>query len=181
MNENKRILALRSKEWIVNSFFSLLVNENFNDITISEIAAKAQLDRRTFYRHFKTKEDIISYYFERSSEEYEIALSKNTVYDNRAIATSFFQVCYKQKEQLLILSRQNLSHFILKNLNDVFIKYQNRYALDEELEHPYREYMLMYHIGGFWHLLVKWLSLGCKERPDEMAEIVVQLTQHNQI
>lgn len=181
MSESKRMLAMRSKEWIIDAFFSLLVTENFNDITISEIAAKAELDRRTFYRHFKTKEDIVSYYFEKSSEEYEVALSKNKIYDNRAIANSFFTVCYRQREQLLILNRQNLSYLLLNNLNKIFIKYQNKYALSEELEHPYREYMLVYHIGGFWNLLIKWLSMECKESPDEMAEIIEQIMQYKQI
>ncbi len=181
MSDSKRIIALRSKEWIAKAFFSLMEREKFSDITISEIATHADLDRRTFYRHFKKKEDVVAYYIEKCSEEYEIELRKSDVYDNRAIAKSFFTACYRQKEILLILNKQNLSHFLLTELNKIFVKFQSRYALKEELEHPYKEYMLTYHIGGFWNLMIKWLSSGYNESPDEMAEIIIQVMKSEQI
>lgn len=181
MYESKSVVALRSKEWIVKAFFSLLETENYTDVTISEIAAKADLDRRTFYRHFKSKEEVITYYIEKSSEEYEIALSKHMVYDNRTIAKSIFSVCCNQKKFLLILKKQNLTHHLLSELNKIFIKYQSKYATTEELEEPNREYILAYHIGGFWNLILKWLSSSHEENPDEMADIIVQILENRQI
>lgn len=155
--------------------------EEFSDITISEIAAHADLDRRTFYRHFKTKEDVVAYYIQRGSEEYEIELKKNSVFDNKAIAKSFFMACYNQKEMLLILNKQKLSHFFLAELGGIFSRYQNKYASPEELEHSDKEYTLTYHIGGLWNLMMRWLSAGCNESPEEMAEIIVRIIQSGQI
>ncbi len=55
----ERISAVRSKESIVQAMFALMENDKYEKISISEITAVARLDRRTFYRHFKTKDDII--------------------------------------------------------------------------------------------------------------------------
>lgn len=178
---DQRAIAMRSKEWLVHSLFSLLKRKKYADITISEIALHADLDRRTFYRHFKSKEDVISYFIEITGREYETALCKNAAYDNKAIAEAFFTVCYSQKESLLILNKQNLLYLLLAELNRIFPEYQRKYAMGEELNHPHRDYLLAYHIGGFWNLLLKWLKNGCKETPLDMAEIVNQLIQSKQI
>lgn len=169
---SEKAIAIRSKESIVKSLFALLKKDNYHEITISEIAAGAQIDRRTFYRHFKTKEDVIAYYMKATAHEYEVLLMEHQTFDNLAIAESFFGACSKNSEELLLLINQNLSHLLLAEMEKVFMRYQAKFASAEELNHPNREYMLAYHIGGFWNLMVKWLLGGKKQSVREMAEIV---------
>ena len=172
MGMSKKAIAIESKERIVKSLFELLGKDSYKDITISEIAAGARVDRRTFYRHFKTKEDVIACYMKATAHEYEDLLVGHNTFDNLAIATSFFGACYKHRTELLLLIKQNLSHLLLVEMEKVFVKYQSKFASAEELNHPNREYILAYHIGGFWNIMVKWLSSGQKQSVQEMAEIV---------
>ena len=44
-----------SREWIADAFYSLLQKKDYDSITVSEIAQKADLSRRTFYRAFDSK------------------------------------------------------------------------------------------------------------------------------
>lgn len=44
--------------------------KSIHEITIKELADFAQLDRRTFYRHFKSKEDIIIYGIQKGAKDY---------------------------------------------------------------------------------------------------------------
>ncbi|MGU9560630.1 TetR/AcrR family transcriptional regulator, partial [Lactiplantibacillus pentosus] len=62
--------AQQSKSWLTLSLLELMKEKSFSDITITEIAEKAQLDRRTFYRHFHSKKDILDRYFEQLCSEY---------------------------------------------------------------------------------------------------------------
>ena len=63
--------AMVSKEWIIESLFDMLAIKPLSSITISEISENANVDRRTFYRHFKTKNDVIKYYIYTVLKQYE--------------------------------------------------------------------------------------------------------------
>ena len=163
---------MQSKAWIVESFFDLLSVKPLHAITISEITENAELDRRTFYRHFKTKEDVISYSIHEASKLYEEVIGDNVGCDNYVVAKAFFEVCVTIKGTLLILYKQNLLHLLLPDFNLIFTKFQEQFAEPEELRMENREYLLAYNIGGFWNLLIKWLADDCRKSPAQMAEIV---------
>ena len=181
-----RKIAMQSKEWIAESFFDLLSVKPLNSITISEITENAELDRRTFYRHFKTKEDVISYYIHEAAEQgvathYGEAMQQNSALDNFAIAKTFFEICFNIKDMLMILYKQNLLHLFLVELNIFMPKYHYQFTVPEKLQVKNGDYILAYNIGGFWNLLIKWLANDCKKTPEQMAEIVVQVFSAPQI
>ena len=60
----------QSRTWLVQSFFTLLSRQPFESITITQIAGQAQLSRRTFYRHFATKDELLQNYLETLLERY---------------------------------------------------------------------------------------------------------------
>jgi len=177
-----RQIAIQSKEWIVESFLDLLSVKPLNTITISEITENAELDRRTFYRHFKTKEDVISYYIHEEAEQCAEALRHNNkVLDNFAIAKTFFEACNEMKEMLLILHKQNLMYLFFVELNILMPKYHYELPVHEVLPIENGDFILAYNIGGLWNLLIKWLADDCKKTPKQMAEIVVQVFSVQQI
>jgi len=51
-------IAIQSREWLTNALLVLMEEKEFKNISITEIATKADLSRRTFYRIFETKEDM---------------------------------------------------------------------------------------------------------------------------
>lgn len=51
----------QTKQWLIDAFLELLKQYSYNDITIERITTKAGLGRRTFYRHFQTKDELVEY------------------------------------------------------------------------------------------------------------------------
>lgn len=49
------------RQYIVKALFELLEHKNYHDITIGRLAQKANISRRTFYRCFQTKDDVMKY------------------------------------------------------------------------------------------------------------------------
>ena len=176
-----RLIAMQSKKWIGESFLDLLSIKPLNSITINEIAQNAELDRRTFYRHFKTKEDVISFFIHEEAKKCAEALRQNKEIGNFTIAKAFFGACVEMKEMLIILYKQNILHLFLVELNLLFPKYQQQLADQKELQMENRDFLLAYHIGGFWNLLIKWLDDNCNNTPEQMAEIVEQVFLFQQI
>lgn len=60
----------RTKLWIINSMLELLRRKEYADITINMIADNAGLGRRTFYRHFETKDDAMKHITELLMDEF---------------------------------------------------------------------------------------------------------------
>ena len=55
MNPSSR----RSRRWITKALLELMMDKPYQKISITEIAEEADVVRRTFYRNFESKEDVI--------------------------------------------------------------------------------------------------------------------------
>lgn len=58
----------RTKRHIYRAFFELLQKKDLDDITITELAKSADIDRRTFYMHYQSIQDVLEA-FEQSIED----------------------------------------------------------------------------------------------------------------
>ena len=61
--------VLRTKKAIQNAYLDLLKKKGTEKITISDIAREADIDRKTFYLHYDSTEDIIREYAEEKTKE----------------------------------------------------------------------------------------------------------------
>ena len=52
-----RIVKTRTN--IKNSLIDLLAEKNVSKITVTELAEKAMINRKTFYRHYHTVQDVV--------------------------------------------------------------------------------------------------------------------------
>ena len=50
--------ARRSLHLIRDAFIALLIEQGFETITVGQIATRAQINRATFYRHYRDKYDL---------------------------------------------------------------------------------------------------------------------------
>jgi AcrR family transcriptional regulator len=164
-------IAERSKKWLCDSLLELLQEKPYNSITITEICDKAGLVRKTFYRHFASKESIlvavIDYRFE---EFYSYIHDQNIGPDQMPLA--YFNYWEQHKLFLQILIQNQL--FSL--LYDQYILYLeaiehivgSKREYQSELE---KEYMRTMLAGGLWSILKKWINRGCSESTEEMARM----------
>ncbi len=177
MRENLREnpSSVRSREWLHDALLDLMQERPFAEISIKEIAEKADLDRRTFYRHFKSKEDVLRYAVSKGVQDYHELHRTQKISGVRDIAHAFFCVCQKYRDFFLLLHRQNLNHLFLAELNQIFPDMHLRYHSPEEQQTPYfnSSYRLAYHIGGFWNIMNEWLKQGAKNSPEELTDIVM--------
>lgn len=57
--QNQKILDARKQD-IINCAISLLAYNNYNEVSIDEIASKLKMSHGLFYHYFKNKIDLIS-------------------------------------------------------------------------------------------------------------------------
>lgn len=64
---DKRVL--RSRRVMVEAFERLLASKRYEDITVTDIAREADVDRKTFYKHFGSIDGLLAYILDRYVEE----------------------------------------------------------------------------------------------------------------
>lgn len=101
--------AIRSRNQIIEALFDLMKDIPYPEITIKEIAFKANVVRRTFYRHFASKEVVISNHLDDLFASYIRKLLAFEKPDTYVVAKDFYEVALQHKETFFLLRKNHLS------------------------------------------------------------------------
>lgn len=69
MNTTNGKIAEQSKEKFVKALLVIMEQYDFKEITITQLSQEADLSRKTFYRLFKDKDELIKFFFENLYKE----------------------------------------------------------------------------------------------------------------
>ena len=102
-----------------------MTEEDFNSIKITEITRRAQVDRKTFYRNFESKEDILIHYGDLLAQEFIKKIKATSELNCYKVGLIYFEFWLQHLEFLKLLLRQNLLVFFTckfnKRVPDIFI------------------------------------------------------------
>lgn len=93
MRESQNPIAIRSQDMIYAAFVELLLQIPYKDISVGALCKTADIDRRTFYRHFEHKNDVLHSYLDKIFDEYmqQVAeLASNNSVDYLKLFFRFF-------------------------------------------------------------------------------------------
>ncbi|MFD3158014.1 TetR/AcrR family transcriptional regulator [Haloimpatiens sp. FM7330] len=163
----------KSKMWMENALLKLMQTENYDEITIQEITDNAGLSRRTFYRNYSSKDEIIEGYFYKIWCEYESLIRKQLDLTLPNVARIFFTVMKKHIDFLSLVNRHNLLPLFLSKVDKLLpqafyeVKGKNMPFSKESIQ-----YALTFSTGGFMCILIQWLNDSGQKSPKQMASIV---------
>ena len=167
-------LALRSQEWLANALLALMEEKEFMDISIKEIAEKADLSRRTFYRVFETKEDPLIWHLNKLYEEFLIQLRQRECHQFHDVLALYLSFWYQHAHLFVLLMRSGLLAFILNQylrvFPDVFKIVKSDYPLSQNADAL--AYAMAFSAGGLLSVLAKWVDEGMIKTPGEILEMV---------
>lgn len=160
MNTTNGKIAEQSKKKIADALLVVLQQYDYKEITITQLAQEAKLSRKTFYRLFTDKEDVLSYLFETLYIECfeHIKAQHSQYYWN--IVQCYFDFWEDRKSLLLIFKQSTL----LPILFDGAYKYSFsifEYIRTKDVVEQLSEqlpYLLAYSIGGMHSMLLKWVE-----------------------
>lgn len=167
-------IAMQSREWLIDALLSSMEEKAFENISITEIAEKADLSRRTFYRIFETKEDMLIYYTEELYGEFLQLLNRET--DRRFTVTMklYFEFWYQHKHFLGLLKQSDMLAFMMNQYTRLFpkvfqaVRGNHPLAYNEEA----LSYAMAFSAGGLLNILLKWVEDGMDKTPEQIMQLM---------
>lgn len=163
----------QSARMIETALFELMKEKDFARITVSEIVERADVARRTFYRLYRSKEEVIHCCFARLCLDYRNTYPALTKYDLARIAGDYFEFWYQHRELLLLMNQCGLDEMLyyeISRVSEEIVK--NRIGSREIRSGQEAGFFASYSTGGFILLLRHWIMEGMEEKPDQYAQKV---------
>lgn len=153
----------------------------YSEISISEIAENALLSRRTFYRIFTSKEDILQQYFISICDEYLACFSKGKPYTFAEIVEIFFSFWEQRLDFIILLQKNHMFYFLLEEFNKVLPDLHNIFrgekaSYDNAIE---LQIALLASAGALWNILSEWVKLEKHPSPKEVSQIITKAVEIN--
>ncbi|MBD5547029.1 MAG: TetR/AcrR family transcriptional regulator [Lachnospiraceae bacterium] len=179
MNPTQNPSALRSKKVITESLLLLMKKYPYTEITVKQILLETDISRKTFYRNFSSKDDVLDAYIEAILQNYVETLAENENYSFIKMLDTIFDLCEEYKEFLLILRDYGLLYLLLVKLNSIILTEHYKIAKCHSasqrnlINQSLSEYIVSFNIGGVWNVIVRWLENGMKDSADDIKASIV--------
>ena len=157
---------------------TLLMKKKIQDITVTELTDLADLNRGTFYLHYKDVYDLLE------SLEEQMFIQFNTILDEYLTPSSLPDTVLFEKIFAFIEENQDLSRILLGPNGDINYLNRIKQTLRQRLLPPEDiqsqssinyDALFAYSISGFLGLLDYWFDTGMKATIPEMAHLANQL------
>ena len=136
----------------------------FQQITVTEICDEAAVGRRTFYRNFELREDVIEFWLDLRCEECRDVLLPVPIEEQ----LYHYCVFLKKHMNVLISLYQNGLHPMVEKKFSGFMPYTMPLWSEDPVEQEYRS---QYIIAGIDAIIRVWVTRGFQVSVDEVVEI----------
>lgn len=166
----------KTKIMLMNGLMDLLVERTIDSIPIKELTTYSQVGRKTFYRHYKCKEDIIREYIQILLKEYLNSFPidhEPTVYN---IFIRYFEYWREHNIIIKIMDKNALFFLLLEEYDKIIYWYEERYQntntfLVPEFQGTLGQFYNSFNIAGLWYVLILWIKKDMKEPIEDMARL----------
>lgn len=163
----------QSCRMIEDALFLIMEEKPYTRITVSEITERADVSRRTFYRLYHEKDEVLHCYFSRLCQEYCDMAPALERYDISRIALEYFTFWHHYRDTLLMMHRCGLDIMLYYELSRASRKViKARIGGGKWKNNQEMEYFADYSTGGFSLLLQRWIAEGMEEEPEQYAQAV---------
>ena len=157
-----------------HTLLRLMGEMSYSEISVTELCQRADLSRKTFYRLFGCKDDVLyalvdSYFHAYSAQP----TSEPSIYGHMHRVFSF----WKENRDLLDALSKNQQSGLLIERQLAHILREEPQALAEigAADSPYQQEIMVFFLSALSGLLITWHHDGFRRSVEEMANLCVAL------
>lgn len=186
--DDRRIL--RSKRALRAAFIELAEERGLDGFAVNDLCARADLNRGTFYNHFRDKDDLLASLEDEVMDElrqFRSAMERITLVDLAKlkiakeplpVLVSLFDYLRSQGEFLrIILGPSGDAKFVVR-LRETLCTDLIQGVLHERYrnsEDPFVAYYVAFYASAYLGVITRWLETGMQESSEDMARIAMRL------
>lgn len=172
------IRTRQTRDYIKKGTLELLDKYDFQNINVSLICEKCDINRATFYNHYSSLDNL---YQDIENDLFEVV-------DNKVNQYKSYELSYDLVKDILSLIYDNhhLAMMILTNFNKdsildrLFNQFQRKYIVDYKEKYPNIKEdkissFFTYLFGGSKELILSWLKNGMKDDKEIIAGRFIEL------
>jgi AcrR family transcriptional regulator len=188
MSEKIDRRQIRTKELLRKSLIELIERQGHENISVTDISNHANINRGTFYLHYKDVADMLEQLKDEAFEKiklivYQLNLTELMkyaendtpypkmiqIFEEFSRNAGFFKVIFDPKGDLSFTNR-------FKELMkaQVYNKLANLLPNEENMLVP-KEYIIAYMTSANLGILMHWIESGMKQSPQELGLIMTRL------
>lgn len=170
---DKRIMANQQvKDKLLSALLTLMIKKEWSKITITELIKISGVARASYYRNFKSLEELMDYGLQEFNKRYHQG-SPSSVGDfhNKDLMEYKFQFYMENAEMVLAFHHAKAPITLLGVITDCVIDLCGDMSVNS-----ISRYELYYYSGAFYNMVLSWLENGAKESPKAMADEFLRIT-----
>lgn len=179
MNPSQNPSALRSKNEITNTLLRLMNAMPYNEITVKQIILESRVARKTFYRNFYSKDDVLDAYIDAIMYKYIGALQQIEGCQLSNTLDIIFNFCTQYQKFLFLLRDNHLMYLLLEKWNTFIPLIYNQItgehcAISQSFSQEEISYIIAFNIGAVWNIIMKWIACDMLEAPDTIKKTILK-------
>ena len=174
----------RTRALLRQALTELLTEKDVRSITVQELTERADVNRGTFYAHYKDIYDMIDKMEEELFAELTLLMDRYDPEKLKAglepVLTDVFGFVAKNRDLLPVFLEQRTADHFLLGLNRLIFQrclshWEGVYDLGQDVRSAYS---LEFVVSGMVGLVRAWIQAGFREPPEEMARLTARLIQN---
>ena len=175
MTDSTNPSAIRSQNEITEALLTLMRKYPYKEITVKQIILEARLAKKTFYRNFTSKEDVLRSLIKRRLGEYFDVV--NNAHED--ILKAEFRYLEKNKELLMLLDQNGMSYIILQCTNEYLPSIRSERLSQSNPSIPLfegldKDYLMAFNIGAILNVAALWVHRGMTDDPDKISKLLAE-------
>ena len=163
---------------LMEGFLEAMLQQHYDEITVSSLCEQMQIPRKSFYRYFSSKEGALHALIDHALldlESFTSANAKGSISVQEEMELLFAYWLHKKK-LLDALAKSSLSGVLVNRAigHSVFETMRSRRFLPVE-EQQAQEYITLFAVSGFMSMVIQWHHEGYPQSVQKMAQIAIRL------
>lgn len=174
-------MAQTTKKALAASLKKLLSEKSMDKITVVDIVEDCEVNRQTFYYHFKDIYDLVEWIYTNEASK---ALGDKKTYDTWQ--QGFMQIFkYVQENKAFVINtyhsinREHLENYLYNETYNLLIGVIEEKALGMALKQVDKAFIAHFYKFAFVGLMLEWIGKGMKDDPSGIIEKVNILLHGN--
>ncbi len=162
------------RECLYTALMELMNKKPIQKIGIGELCSKAGVSRMTYYRNYRSKEDILAQHLSECYERFVSSLKSEENLNLDIICLRYFTFVKEEQDFFIRLVKSRLGVLFVDELGKYMAAVMEVFLPEVKL--PY--YIKSYIAGGFSKMSIDWISNGMDIPVEKMATMLTEFSTY---